>query len=178
MPLIEEVAKLLTAIQLELPEKQPYFFLPPDRYEYMMKLKATGKLIDRVAKCPEANFRRGWKLICKRAAVEAVTFHDLRATCITEWFEQGMMPHEVQRLAGHSSIDTTMKYYVGIRESMIDRAREASSAALDDKSWCRLVQEPQNTQNSKEKRLASAMQTLISAGVIKIGATGLEPATS
>ena len=88
------------------------------------------------------------------------------------------MPHEVQRLAGHSSIETTMNYYVGIRESMIDRARQASSAALDDKSWCRLVQEPQNTKNNKEKELASAMQTLISAGVIKIGARGLEPPTS
>ena len=59
------------------------------------------------------------------------TFHDLRATCITEWFEQGMMPHEVQRLAGHSSIETTMKYYVGYRQGLIDRARDASTAALN-----------------------------------------------
>ena len=129
LPLIEEVAKLLTAIQLELPEKQPYFFLPPDRYEYMMKLKATGKLIDRVAKCTDGNFHRNWLHICTKAGVEDVTFHDLRATCITEWFEQGMMPHEVQRLAGHASIETTMNYYVGIRESMINRAREASSTS-------------------------------------------------
>ena len=40
------------------------------------------------------------------------------------------MPYEVQRLAGHSGIETTMNYYVGIRESMIDRAWQASSAAL------------------------------------------------
>ncbi len=88
------------------------------------------------------------------------------------------MPHEVQRLAGHSSIDTTMNYYVGIRESMIDRARQASSSVSDGNSVAHLLRTPQNTQNSKEKELASAMQTLISAGVIKIGATGLEPATS
>ena len=178
LPLIEEVAKLLTAIQLELPEKQPYFFLPPDRYEYMMKLKTTGRLIDRVAKCPDNNFRRNWMLICKKAGVEGVTFHDLRSTCITEWFEQGMMPHEAQRLAGHQSIETTMRYYVGIRESMIDRAREASSAALGTDFGTHLARTPQNTHSSNEKELASAMQTLISAGVMKIGATGLEPATS
>jgi integrase len=69
-------------------------------------------------------------------------FHDLRATCITEWFERGMMPHEVQKLAGHASIDTTMKYYVGIRESMIDRARGASAAALGCKSVASYPKEP------------------------------------
>lgn len=99
-----------------------------------MQLKASGKLIDRVAKCPDSNFRRNWKVICKHAGIDDVTFHDLRATCITEWFEQGMMPHEIQRLAGHSSIETTMKYYVGIRETMIGRARQASSTALNGDS--------------------------------------------
>jgi integrase len=178
LPLVEEVAKLLTAIQLELPEKQPYFFLSPNRYKYIMKLKDTGKLIDRIAKCPEANFRRDWKLICNRAGVEGVTFHDLRATSITEWFEQGMMPHEVQRLAGHSSIETTMNYYVGIRESMIDRARQASSAALGTDFGTHLARAPQNAMNVEEDGIAAAMQTLIKAGVINIGARGLEPPTS
>ena len=70
--------------------------------------------------------------MCKRAGISDGTFHDLMATCITEWFEQGMMPHEVQGLAGHASKDTTMRYYVGIRESMIDRAGKASVAALGD----------------------------------------------
>ena len=88
------------------------------------------------------------------------------------------MPHEVQRLAGHLSIDTTMNYYVGIRESMIDRAREASSSVSDENSVAHLLRTPQMAQKAKEKELASAMQTLIAAGVIKLGATGLEPATS
>ena len=116
----------------------------------MLKLKAKGLLIDRVRKCPDGNFRRNWEVICGKAGILDVTFHDLRATCITEWFENGMMPHEVQRLAGHSSIETTMNYYVGIREAMIDRAREASSVALDDKKWCSLVQVGKNEQNTKE----------------------------
>lgn len=177
-PLTEEVAKLLIDIQTELPDGQPYLLLPPERYRCLLKLKAKGLLIDRVRKCPDGNFRRNWKVICKTAGILDGTFHDLRATCITEWFENGMMPHEVQRLAGHSSIDTTMNYYVGIREAMIDRAREASSAAMDDKKRCRLVQSTKNDQNTKEKELASAIQILIKAGIMKIGVTGLEPATS
>ena len=79
-----------------------------------MELTMSGQICDRVAKCPDGNHRRNWQVICKKAGVEDATFHDLRATCITEWFEQGLMPHEVQRLAGHSSIETTMKYYVQV----------------------------------------------------------------
>jgi len=158
-----------------LPEGQPYLLVPPARYRHLMKLEADGKLTEEMRKCPDGNFGRNWQIICRKAGVTDVIFRDLRATCITEWLEQGMMPHEVQRLAGHASINTTMKYYVGIRESMLDRAREASAAALGQDSVANLLQVPQS---SKEKELASAMQTLVKAGLIKLGATGLEPATA
>lgn len=140
VPLVDGAANLLIQLQEKMPEKQPYFFLTPERYQYLLHRNATGDLIDRVAKCPDNNFRRNWLHLCKKAGIDDLTFHDLRATCITEWFEQGMMPHEVQRLAGHSSIETTMKYYVGIRDEMIDRARKASSAALGDNSVANLLQ--------------------------------------
>jgi len=106
------------------------------------------------------------------------TFHDLRATCITEWFERGMMPHEVQKLAGHASIDTTMKYYVGIRESMIDRARGASAAALGENSVANLLQVTQKSQNGKKQAASTTTQVIDTAELSKLGATGLEPATS
>jgi integrase len=178
LPLIDKAAQLLIDIQTGLPEGQPYLLLTPQRYRYLIKLSNAGKLLDRISKCPASNFRRYWKCICMKAGIEDITFQDLRATCITEWLEKGMMPHEVQRLAGHSSIDTTMNYYVGIRESMIDRAREASSVKSDGNFVARLLRAPQNTQKVEGKELVAAMQTLIEAGVIKIGATGLEPATS
>jgi integrase len=139
-PLVEKAAKLLIMLQEKMPDGHPYFFLTPERYQHLMQLKEAGSLIDRVAKCPDNNFRRNWGVICGHAGVENATFHDLRATCVTEWFEQGLMPHEIQRLAGHSSIETTMKYYVGFRETMIDRARQASSAALDGNSVANLLQ--------------------------------------
>jgi hypothetical protein len=37
-----------------------------------------------------------------------------------------------------------------------------------------LLRAPQNTQKVEGKELAAAMQTLMKAGLIKIGATGLE----
>lgn len=178
LPLIDEVAQLLVDIQAELPEGQPYLLLTPERYQYLIRLSNTGKLIDRIAKCPDGNFRRNWLQICKKAAVKGATFHDLRATCITEWFEQGMMPHEVQRLAGHSSIDTTMNYYVGIRESMIDRARQASRLALGENLGTHLARTPQNGNVYIKKARPTISQPVDNANLTKIGATGLEPATS
>ncbi len=144
----------------------------------MMSLKEAGQLIDRVAKCPDNNFRRNWLHICNKAGVEDATFHDLRATCITEWLEHGVMPHEVQKLAGHSSIETTMNYYVGIRDEMIGKARQASQTALGSDFVTVLSHQPQNHEKSDNSDVTVALQTLMNAGVIKIGVTGLEPATS
>ncbi|MBW8015076.1 MAG: tyrosine-type recombinase/integrase [Planctomycetes bacterium] len=66
------------------------------------------------------------------AKVEHGTFHDLRRTCITEWLENGLQPHEVKELAGHSDIQTTMNYYTATRKNLLDKARRASSNALGD----------------------------------------------
>ena len=116
-----------------------------ERYQHLMELLKSGKLLDRVKKCPDQNFWRNGQVLCKHAGISDVAFHDLRATCITEWFEQGLMPHEVQRLAGHSSIETTMRYYVGYRDTLIDRARQASTAALKSQTVAKLLEMPQNT---------------------------------
>ena len=132
LPLVDEVAQLLRDIQATLPKDQPYLLLSPQRYEHLMMLKSNGKLTYEMRKCPDGNFCRNWKVIVKRARITYAVFRDLRSTCITEWFEKGLLPHEVQKLAGHADINTTMKYYVGIRESLIDRARGASRAALGE----------------------------------------------
>ena len=178
LPLIDEASALLIDLQAQMPEGHPYLLLPPGRYKLLMGLKKSGKLTDRVAKCPDSNFRRNWLVIRRRAGITDITFHDLRATCITEWFEQGMMPHEIQKLAGHSSINTSMKYYVGIRESMIDRARLASSAALTGNSVANLLQTGKYVAFSKNKAIPNDSQHLGTAALTKLGATGLEPATS
>ena len=178
LPMIDEVAKIMARIHSELQSGQPYLMLTEQRYRYVLKLKNAGTLSDRMAKCPDNNFRRNFLHLCKNAKVEKVTFHDLRATCITEWFEMGLMPHEIQRLAGHSSIETTMKYYVGIREEMIDRAREASSTALNPDFVTKLLHRSKKASPKAEEALQQILQVLENTGLKKIGARGLEPPTS
>ena len=173
LPLVDVAVQLLINIQMGLPEGQPYLLVPPARYRHLMKLEADGKLTEEMRKCPDGNFGRNWQLICRKAGVTDVTFHDLRATCITEWLEQGMMPHEVQRLAGHASINTTMKYYVGIRESMLDRAREASVAALGQDSVANLLQVPKNGRNGKKGTAPTTAQALEPHRLTQTQATGL-----
>ena len=60
LPLVDKAAQLLIDIQAELPEGQPYLLLPPRRYQYLMSLKAKGKLKYELCKCPDDNFSRRW----------------------------------------------------------------------------------------------------------------------
>lgn len=160
LPLVDKVAQLLIDIQTGLPEGQPYLLLPPRRYQYLMSLKTKGKLKYEVCKCPDGNFGRSWKTIFEKAGIEDGTFHDLRSTCITEWLEKGLMPHEVKELAGHADIKTTMNYYVGIRESLINKARDASSAALGEDFSAHFVRAVQKGQNGKKQVTLKTSQPL------------------
>jgi hypothetical protein len=77
-------------------------------------------------------------------------------------------PHEVKELAGHADINTTMNYYVGIRESLIDRARDASSAVLGEDSSAHFVRAGQNGKNTKELAVSAGSQLLDLKGVAQI----------
>jgi len=160
VPLVDKAAQMLIDIQTELPEGQPYLLLPARRYRYLMRLKAEGRLKYELGKCPDDNFGRSWQTIFRRAGIEVGTFHDLRSTCITEWLEQGLMPHEVKELAGHADINTTMNYYVGIRESLIDRARGASSAALGEDFGAPLVRAAENREHGEGTAASATSQPL------------------
>ena len=131
VPLAEAVAKfLIKYIWGTLPEKQPYFMLSAGRYRRIQEIRISGDLEDRIRRCPDENFSKPFDRIRRRAIVDEGTFHDLRRTCITEWLENGLLPHKVKELAGHASIETTMKYYVATRRALIDEAREASQKVL------------------------------------------------
>lgn len=69
------------------------------------------------------NVRRDFRRIVKEAGIAHCTIHDLRRTFCTE-MAMVVPPKDVQQLAGHASLDTTMKYYVA--NITIERANAAA----------------------------------------------------
>ncbi|MCH8242709.1 MAG: site-specific integrase [Planctomycetes bacterium] len=52
-----------------------------------------------------------WDDLITEAKVEGITLHDLRRTYVTRLIRAGVPLPTVQKLAGHSSIQTTLRYY-------------------------------------------------------------------
>ena len=52
-------------------------------------------------------------------------------------------------MAGHASFETTRRFYLGIRDDLLNRTRLASSKALEDISVANLLQVPFEAQNEK-----------------------------
>ena len=77
------------------------------------------------------------------------------------WFDQGLLPYEVQKLAGHVRIDTTMPYYLAVKDTIVDRARAASSTA-----WrAILLRSPENEQFGKKQAISTTPQVIDIAGL-------------
>jgi len=130
--LTDELTQLLIDHQDRQPEGYPYVFVPPARYDCIQnELRAKGKwkFSDSRLKIVH-NFKRDFDLIKKKARVKKGTFHDLRRTAICDWFVQGMTEYDVMKLAGHSEFSTTHKYYLAVRDDLIDKARLATARGL------------------------------------------------
>ena len=77
------------------------------------------------------NLCRDLDVIINQVNVAPFTLHDLRRTCITNWAK--VLPiHVVQKLAGHSDIRTTQKYYLAVRDDDLDKARKLQAKILGD----------------------------------------------
>lgn len=51
------------------------------------------------------------------------TLHDLRHHACRKWLDDGLPIADVSRLAGHKTVDVTMKLYISQNEGLLDRAR-------------------------------------------------------
>jgi integrase len=122
VPLSEQLNNLLVKIMVELPDGQPYLMLSEQRYWGIQHLRQTGNMPERVKNTPDENFRP-FRHILDRAEIRNGCFHDLRKTAITCWLLAGLAPQEVQKLAGHADIQTTMDYYAACRSDIVYRAR-------------------------------------------------------
>lgn len=130
VPCPQALSRQLARVVADLPERQPYVSLTPKRYRGCQRLRAQGKWSYELSMFPDMNFNKPWQRICRAAGVENKTFHGLRATCITFWLQAGVPVQEVQILAGHSDVETTMKYYAGIRSDHIERASAATQKVM------------------------------------------------
>ena len=63
--------------------------------------------------------------VLKHAGVTGVTLHDLRRTYATRLIRRGVELSAVQRLCGHSAIQTTLKYYNAVHKDSDLRAAVA-----------------------------------------------------
>ncbi|MHC4541978.1 MAG: tyrosine-type recombinase/integrase [Planctomycetota bacterium] len=114
-------------LQNRRPEGYPYVFVPPGRYDHIQqKLRATGRwTLSHARTAVINNFKPMFDRILAAAGVKAGTFHDLRKTAITNWFYQGLNIYDVMRLAGHAKYETTYRFYLEVKDGLVDRARRA-----------------------------------------------------
>lgn len=106
------------------------------------------------ASLTKSSFRRMWSAIAVRTAtperevgakvsggrggpiIVSLDFdchpHQLRHTCITQWVESGMQVKQVQYLAGHSTLEMTLRVYTHYRRrSQEDEVAASVNAATD-----------------------------------------------
>jgi len=132
LPLTEDVLKLLINLQNKRPAGYPYLFIPPNRYDRIQKIRTgTTNRKKKLWNSKDSsssiinNFTELFNEIRTRAGIKTGTFHDLRRTAITNWFYAGLAITEVMRLAGHSKYETTLGYYLAVKDDLVDRARKA-----------------------------------------------------
>jgi len=132
LPRTEELTQMLAKHQGRQPEGCPYVFVPPARYTFIQQqLRAKGLWTHSDSRLKVINnFGRDFGLILTRAAIRYGEFHDLRRTTICNWFAEGLSELEVMRLAGHADSKTTHRYYLKVRDGLVDRAGQASARVL------------------------------------------------
>lgn len=111
---ISPLAELyLLRVHAALPAGQPYIALRPQRWRHLIaRRNKEGGLDYATRRCPEVNFLRTFRAICARAGVGYRTFHALRGTGLSILADNGLQPHELQAVAGHSDVRTTYRHYV------------------------------------------------------------------
>lgn len=60
---------------------------------------------------PFTDFKHSWETAKRIAGIDDLRFHDLRASAITRWQRDGLSLAIASKIAGHTSPQTTAKYY-------------------------------------------------------------------
>jgi integrase len=75
-----------------------------------LQKESGGKPEEKVFRIPRNNLRRKFERACELAGIGHCRIHDLRHTAISFMVSKGIPLHVVKEIAGHSSIQTTMRY--------------------------------------------------------------------
>ena len=129
VPISENTTKHLIALQEKCPPGYPYVLIPQARYDYIQtERRAKGDWTYSDSRLDVYNnFYRQLGSIFRRAQIKKKSkFHDCRSTALSNWFAQGLSEYEVMRLAGHSSFETTHRFYLAIKNDYLDKARQAN----------------------------------------------------
>lgn len=145
LPIPDAMVNMLAQHQLAQVDGNPYVFVPTWRYRFIQKLRQAGRWDVIKGKNPLNNFDRQRKAIMKEAGISDMSFHDLRRTCLTNWFKGGLREFDVMRMAGHSSFDTTRKFYMGIDRDLLERTRKVNAAVIEPIFGTHLARAPETT---------------------------------
>jgi integrase len=125
-------------------------FIPTRRYDFIEQVRAQGRWTVEGGVSPINDFDEAFKRILNRAGVENGTLHDLRRTCLTNWFANGLSEYEVMHLAGHACFAATHAFYLSVREDLIEHGRPASTKAMAAISAANLLQQPSERHDLEE----------------------------
>jgi len=131
------------------PEKCPYVLIPPCRYDRIQRLRRENKWTVQYGRCPLDDFTRQFKAIQRKAGIRKGTFHDLRRTCLKDFLDNGLGEYDVMNLAGHSTFETTHKFYLLVSGCLLQRARIATERSSRANSVAKLLQVPSEKGNTK-----------------------------
>ena len=127
VPIPSETLQLLVNLQFETEEASPYVFISKARLLHVLNRRSQGDWE------PDSeivnNLIRDLEVMCRHAGVNTFALHDLRRSCITNWSKK-LPIQTVQHLAGHSSIETTRRYYLSVQQSDLDTARQIQSKVM------------------------------------------------
>ena len=73
--------------------------------------------------------------MCKKAGIRHVTMHMLRHTFAARMIEAGVAPYVLQKLLGHTSIQTTMNIYVHATTDALTEAVTRFQTTYSDASY-------------------------------------------
>jgi len=156
IPLIDQVVQLLVEHQVSQPSGYPYVFVPTGRYDRIQKARGLGQWTEEQGKCPINNFTRQFQVILRQAAIEEGEFHDFRRTRLTWWFREGLSEFDVMTLAGHSDFNTTRRFYLAVREDLLERTRRATASSMPLNFGARLARAPSKDAKVKKPSSLSA----------------------